>query len=61
MDGVFDEGQELIVVLREDVGWDRVNCQLYSGWRLGKRKPGVITNGERLVEAACEAIEIWGV
>jgi len=38
-----------------------VNCQLYSGWRLGKRKPGVITNGEGLVEAAGEDIEVWGV
>ena len=59
MDGVFDEGEELIIVFREDVGWDRVNCQLFSGWRLGKRKPGVITDGERLVEAAGESIEIW--
>jgi len=61
MDGVFDEGKKLLVVIREDVGWDRVNCQLYSGWRLSKRKPGVITDGERLVEAAGEGIEIWGV
>jgi len=61
VDGVFDEGKELFVVIREDVGWDRVNCQLYSGWRLGKRKPGVITDGERLVEAAGEGIEVRGV
>jgi len=61
MDGVFHEGEELVVIFREDVGWDRVNCQLYSGWRLGKRKPGVITDGERLVEAAGEGIEIWRV
>ena len=38
-----------------------MNCQLYSGWRLGKRKPGVITDGEGLVEAAGEGIEIRGV
>jgi len=61
MDGVFDEGEKVFVVIREDVGWDRVNCQLSSGWSLGKRKPGVITDGERLVEAAGEGIEIWGV
>ena len=61
VDGVFDEGKELFVVVREDVGRDRVNCQLSSGWSLGKRKPGVITDGERLVEAAGEGIEIWGV
>jgi len=58
VNGVFDEGEELIVVFREGVGWDRVNCQLYSGWRLRKRKPGVITDGERLVEAAGEGIEV---
>jgi len=61
MDGVFDEGKELFVVVREDVGWDRVNCQLYSGWRLGKRKPGVIPDREGLVEAAGEGIEVGGV
>ena len=38
-----------------------MNWELYSGWRLGKRKPGVITDGERLVEAAGEGIEIWCV
>jgi len=43
------------------VGWDRVNCQLYSGGRLGKRKPGAIPDGEGLVEAAGESIEVWGV
>jgi len=51
----------LFIVVREDVGWDRVNCQLYSGWRLGKCKPGVITDGEGLVKAAGEGIEVWGV
>jgi len=61
VDGVFEEGEQLIIVFREDIGWDRVNCQLYSGWRLGKRKPGVITDGEGLVEAAGEGIEIWCV
>jgi len=34
---------------------------LYSGWRLGKRKPGVIPDGEGLAEAASEKIEVWGV
>ena len=38
-----------------------MNCQLYSGWRLGKRKPGVIPNGEGLVETAGESIEVRGV
>jgi len=61
VDGVLDEGEELFVIFWEDVCGDRVNCQLYSGWRLGKRKPGVITDGEGLVEAAGEGIEIWGV
>ena len=61
MDGVLDDGEEVFVVVREDVGLDRMNCQLYSGWRLGKRKPGVITDGEGLVEAAGECIEKRGV
>jgi len=61
VDGVFDEGKEVFVVGREDVGCDRVNSQLYSGWRLGKRKPAVITDGEELVEAAGEGIEVRGV
>jgi len=61
VDRVFDEGKEMFVVIGEDVGWDRVNCQLYSGWRLGKRKPGGITEGEGLVEAAGEGIEVQGV
>ena len=38
-----------------------MNCQLYSGWREGKRKPGVGSCGEGLVEAAGESIEVWGV
>ena len=38
-----------------------MNCQLYSGWRLGKRKPGVVPDGEGLVEAVGESIEVWGV
>ena len=38
-----------------------MNCQLYSGWCLGKRKPGIIPDGEGLVEAAGESIEIGGV
>ena len=50
-----------MVVIWEDVGWDRVNCQLYSGWRLGKHKSRVILDGEGLVQAAGESIEVWGV
>jgi len=61
VDEVFDEGKELFVVIREHVGRDQVNCQLCSRCRLGKRKPGVITDGEGLVEAAGESIEVWGV
>ena len=38
-----------------------MNCQLYSGWREGKRKPGIGPCGEGLVEAAGESIEVWGV
>ena len=38
-----------------------MNCQLYSGWRLGKRKPGIVSDGEGLVEAAGESIEVRGV
>jgi len=38
-----------------------VNCQLYSGWHLGKRKPGIVPDGEGLVEAAGESIKIQGV
>ena len=38
-----------------------MNCQLYSGWREGKRKPGIRSRGVGLVEAAGESIEIWGV
>jgi len=38
-----------------------VNCKLYSGWRLGKHKPGSIPDGEGLVEAMGESIEVRGV
>ena len=38
-----------------------MNCQLYSGCRLGKRKPGIISDGEGLGAAAGGSIEIWGV
>jgi len=38
-----------------------VNCQLYSGWRLGKRKPGIVPDGEGLGEAGGESIKIRGV
>ena len=37
-----------------------MNCQLYSRWPLCKRKPGVITDGEGLVEAAGESIKVRG-
>jgi len=43
------------------VGRDRVNCPLYSGWRLGKGKPGIFPDGEGQVEAAGERIEVRGV
>ena len=35
-----------------------MNCQLYSGWREGKRKPGIRPCGEGVVETAGESIEI---
>jgi len=38
-----------------------VNCQRYSGWRLGKRKPGVVPDGVGLVKAAGESIKVRGV
>jgi len=38
-----------------------VNCQLYRGWRLGKRKPGIIPDGKGLVEAAGESFEVRSV
>ena len=44
-----------------------MNCQLYSGWRQGKRKLGIRSCGVGLVEAAGESIEVgsvgagWGV
>ena len=38
-----------------------MNCQLYICWRLGKRKPGIVTKGEGLVESAGQGIEVWGV
>jgi len=38
-----------------------VNCQLYSGWRLGKRKPGIVSDGEGLGEVAHEGIAVRGV
>jgi len=60
-DGFLDEVEQLFVVIGEDVGGDRVNCQLYSGWRLGKRKPGIVPDGEGLVEAAGESIKVGGV
>jgi len=38
-----------------------VNTQLYRGWPLGQRKPGIVPVVEGLVEAAGESIEIRGV
>ena len=38
-----------------------MNCQLYSRWREGKRKPGIRSSGVGLVEGAGERIEVWGV
>ena len=38
-----------------------MNCQLYSGWREGKRKPGIGPCGEELIEAVGESIEVRGV
>jgi len=38
-----------------------MNCPLYRGWRWGKRKPGIVSDGEGLVEAAGESIEVRGV
>jgi len=38
-----------------------VNCQLYSGCLLGKRKLGVVPEGEGLVEVVGESIERRGV
>ena len=38
-----------------------MNCQLCRGWRLGKRKPGILSDGEGLVEAAGESSEVQGV
>ena len=61
VDVFLNEGEELFIVVWEYVSWDRVNCQLYSGWRLGKGKPGVIPNGEGLVEEAGESIEVGGI
>jgi len=60
-DGVLEEGEQLFVVVREDVGRDCVNFQLYSGWRLGKRKPEIVSDGAGLVEAAGESIKIPGL
>jgi len=38
-----------------------VHCQLYSGRRLGKCKPGIVPDGEGLVKSAGEGIEVRGV
>jgi len=56
----FDERQELVDFIWEDVGRDRVNCQLYSGWRVGKRKPEFIHDREPLFEVVGDSIEVEG-
>ena len=33
----------------------------YTSWHLGKCKPGIVTDGEGLVQAAGESIEVLGV
>jgi len=38
-----------------------VKCQVYSGWRLGKPKPGIVPDGKGLVESAGEGIKVRGV
>ena len=38
-----------------------MNCQLYSSWRLGTCKPGVVPDREGLVEAAGASIKVWRV
>ena len=38
-----------------------MNCQLYRGWGLGKRKLGIVSDGEGMVEAAGESIQVQGV
>jgi len=38
-----------------------VNCQLYSGWHLGKCKPGVMPDRKGPVEAVGESIEVLSV
>ena len=61
VDGLLEEVEELVVDGWEDLGWDRVNCQLYRGWCLGKHKPRIFPDGEGLVEAVGERIESWGL
>ena len=58
VDGFLDEVEELFVVISEHIGWEQVNFQLYRGSCRGKRKPGVIPDGQGLVEALVESIEI---
>ena len=38
-----------------------MNCHQCSGCRLGQRKPGIVTDGEGLVEVAGDRIEVGGV
>ena len=61
VDRYFDDGEELVVVVWEVLGWDRVNCQRYGGWCLGKGKPEIVPNGAGQVEAAGETIKVGGV
>jgi len=61
VDGACHESQEPLVVLWEDMGWDQVNCQLYSSWHLGKHKLVVIPDREGLVPAVGQSLKVDGV
>jgi len=38
-----------------------MNRQLYSCWRLGKRKPAIVHDGKELVEGVGQRIEVRGL
>jgi len=57
VDGILDKGGESVSVVGGDVDCDRVNCQLYGGWRLGKRKKWGIPEREGLIQAVGENID----
>ena len=60
-DGLREEGQELFIAVGEYIDGDGVYCQLYRGWRQGECSLRVGPDGEGLVEAAGESIEVWGL